>query len=227
MDHLQYSPNQKLSRGILIQNQNQNYNPYNNNNLNYIAYTYDEQVEYPNMNHIHNQNQNHQQFVIKTSHEENKRATFTRNQQAHLLNNNSNMSQLLNSLNEELENLLHSNRELSAEIEKIEFNHSNLIASRIHYVDEVIEKKTSLMILKKEIEVKKGYLNSLLRIKKNRMEELKKVKSNRLVKIIDNINESTEILNEAASDLKNFQELPLDFLDAVNKDVVIDLIKIY
>jgi GTP1/Obg family GTP-binding protein len=223
MDHLQYSPNQKLYRGNIIQNPNQNYTSYNNN-LNYIPYSYDEQLEYQNVNNI--PNQNHQQIFIKTSHEENKRATLPRNQHAHSIDNNSNMSQLLNTLNEELEIILHSNNQLTAEIEKIESNHSNLIASRIHYVDEVIEKKTSLLLLKKEIEVKRGYLNSLLRIKKNRIEEIQKTKTTRLVKIIDNINESTEILNEAASDLKHFQELPLQFLDAVNKEIVLDLVKI-
>ena len=223
MDHLQYSPNKKLYRGNLIQNPNHNYNSYNNN-LNYIPYSYDEQLEYHNVNNI--PNQNHQQMFIKNSHEENKRATLTRNQHVHSIDNNSNMSQILHTLNEELENLLHSNSELSAEIEKIESNHSNLIASRIHYVDEVIEKKTSLLLLKKEIEVKRGYLNSLLRIKKNRIEEIQKMKTIRLVRIIDNINESTEILNEAASDLKNFQELLLGFLDAVDKDIVLDLIRI-
>jgi seryl-tRNA synthetase len=226
MDYLQYSPNQKQHRGNQkqIQNQNQNYNSYAyNQQQGYLQNSYDEQGDYLNINIPHNQT--NQNFLVKNSFEENKRELFNKNQHGQLKDNNLNISVILNSLNEELENLQHSNSQIAAEIEKIESNHSNLIAARMHLVEEVIEKKTSLILLKKEVEVMRGYLNSLLRIKKNKIEEVQKTKSIRLIQIIENINESTEILNEATADFKNFQDLKLEFLEAVNKEILINLIK--
>lgn len=131
----------------------------------------------------------------------------------------------INELGKELDNLTNSNNSTAAEIEKIELNHSDLIASRIKLVEEIIEKKTNLILLKKEVEVKRGYLNSLIRIKKTETEEIQKSKISRLNKQIENINESTDILNVAAGYLKNTHGLNLKFLDEINKEILINLIR--
>jgi hypothetical protein len=135
------------------------------------------------------------------------------------------ISLLINDIQKELENVTNSNYSITAEIVKLESSHSDLIANRISLVEEVIEKKTNLILLKKEVEVKKAYLNSLMRIKRTQVEVIHKTKVDQLNIQIDNINESTEILNEAASQLKNAHGLNLKFLDELNKEALINLIR--
>ena len=112
-----------------------------------------------------------------------------------------------------------------AEIEKLEGLDSHLIADRILLIEEVMEKKSNLILLKKEVEVKRGYLNSLVRIKRGKLEEVQKSKINRLIKIIDNINDSTELLNDAAAQYTNVHGIDLKPLEVVNKEILVDLIK--
>lgn len=200
--------------------QNFNFNDFQNNQY---CFEEVEQGEYANKNLMSVP----YQTITRNSQEHNK---IPFNNKNHQISNNFNSSNLAISpyfsvLEEELYNVVNSKNSILAEIEKLELLDSRLIADRILLIEEVMEKKSNLILLKKEVEVKRGYLNSLVRIKKSKLEEVQKSKINCLIKIIDNINESTELLNDAAAEFTNVNGVDLKPLEVVNKEILVDLIK--
>jgi hypothetical protein len=221
---MQNNLNQKIYRRHNIIQQNNNNNPYSNiqGGDNPYSYEANEQMDYANTNMINIP----QQIISRNSYEQNKLHMNLKNQtSANSFNNNPGISPFINIIKEELENVINSNNSIVADIDKLESLDSDLIADRILLIEEVMEKKSNLILIKKEVEVKRGYLNSLMRIKKNKIEEIQKMKMIRLSKLIDNINESSENLNETAAEFKNLLGIDLKFLEVVNKEILVDLIK--
>lgn len=217
---MQNNQNQKLNRRHNMMHQNFNFNDFSNN-----QYCFDviEQGEITNKNFMSVP----YQTIPRNPYEQNKIHFNNKNQQiSNNLNNNCLViSPYLNILEEELNNVVNSKNSIMAEIEKLEGLDSHLIADRILLIEEVMEKKSNLILLKKEVEVMRGYLNSLVRIKRGKLEEVQKSKINRLIKIIDNINDSTELSNDAAAQYTNVHGIDLKPLEVVNKEILVDLIK--
>ena len=217
---MQNNQNQKFNRRHNLMHQNLNFNDFSNN-----PYCFEEveQGEIPIKNLISLP----YQTITRNSQEHNKISLINKNQQ---ISNNLNFNSLaispyFNVLEEELYSVVNSKNSILSEIEKLEVLDSRLITDRILLIEEVMEKKSNLILLKKEVEVKRGYLNSLVRIKKSKLEEVQISKINCLIKIIDNINESTELLNDAAAQFTNVHGVYLKPIEVVNKEILVDLIK--
>jgi len=217
---MQNNQNQKFNRRHNLTHQNFNFNDFSNNQY---CFEEVEQGEFANKNLMSVL----YQTITRNSQEHNKIPFNNKNHQISNYFNSSNLaiSPYFSILEEELYNVVNSKNSILAEIEKLEVLDSRLIADRILLIEEVMEKKSNLILLKKEVEVKRGYLNSLVRIKKSKLEEVQKSKFNCLIKIIDNINESTELLNDAAAVFTNVNGVDLKPLEVVNKEILVDLIK--
>jgi hypothetical protein len=123
--------------------------------------------------------------------------------------------EVLFSLKSKLNNMKKENLILQTEIEEVENLMSNIIEESIKVSEEAVEAKTQLSLLKKNIEMKRSYLDFLMKMNKSRSEKIHLSQTEKIKEILNKINSVTESINNKnleSNQLSNFEISTFDSL---------------
>ncbi len=128
---------------------------------------------------------------------------------------NSNLSKYNHELKAQLNALNKENFNILSGIELISTEIVSLTESHFELLDENLEKKTIMALLKKEMEVKRTYLCSIVKLNKTRIQESQLMKFSKLENCLDSIVSISSDINSLNLNL-NMQGLNIEPLDNID-----------
>lgn len=130
-------------------------------------------------------------------------SNYNQKQNLKLNSSHSNLSNFLAIKQQELESKMEENCSLNTELEKVEEITTLLQQQRFGLIDQISEKKAQFALLKKEIEVKKAYISSLVRSNKNKIFNDKQNIEAHLEALVRKINDTTSNINNSHPGITN------------------------
>lgn len=109
------------------------------------------------------------------------------------------LTKFASNIQTELNGRISENNNLLNEIDKLDMIISQHMQSRLRLMEETNEKKSKVALTKKEIEIKRSYLNSIIKSEKIRLQELEEEKMGNLGKLFEDINSKSKEINQLVS----------------------------
>jgi hypothetical protein len=132
-------------------------------------------------------------------------------QQENLQDNNINSSeQILLNLKSKLNHLKKENSCLLIEIDEMEALMSTTVEENLKILEEAVETKTQLSLLKKNIETKRSYLDFLMKVNKKKSEETQVDKTEKIKDIVNKINLLTQSINRKNSEACGLRDFSVE-----------------
>ena len=138
---------------------------------------------------------------------------------------NINLTEFINELQTQLSNENFEIDIIRSEVEKTENLISELIGEHSMRASESIEKKTKFSLLRKEIEVKKTYLSSLLKMNQQKADESQTALVSRTQNLLNRINSLTSDINFLTENINGENnELNLSSLQSVEASILTNIL---
>ncbi len=140
--------------------------------------------------------------------------------------NSSLIQKLIRDLQNEIASINAENSNLQKQLDDNEILSAQFIKQHSELIKETSDKKTRFSLLKKEIDVKKNYLNALIKQNKSKQKANVMNQISRFEKLVDKINIITLDVNKSVLKIKEFEQTSsFASLNLIDSEVVLNILK--
>jgi hypothetical protein len=121
----------------------------------------------------------------------------------------------------ELEKKKNENSEKSNDIERLEQQSLQILQNRFQIVDELTERKNKLCLVKKEVDIRKAHLNSLMKKNSNFIVKGRREKMDKFCNLISKVNNTSIWLSEFVGRLVSERNEQLYYLNPIENEAAL------